>query len=130
MFWKKKTPPDPSRLHPSQIKAGEVVVIEHNHSQGGIVNYALCISNDPVSKKVLIEIDWSGEGRQRYICEYSSYHFKNFHLLNLDKRKATESRKSYNIAELQAMMNRAIEDEEFEKIPGLQKQIDDLLRKT
>jgi hypothetical protein len=79
---------EPKRKEPKDVKPGEKVRIEWERIKGkiGIVK---CLSNDPTTKKMFVQMRWSNfaelpgcDEYEELIIEYDQYYLKNFHLLN------------------------------------------------
>jgi len=125
---------EPVRRYVKDVKAGERIQIEWQRIKGGI-SYLKCLSNDPETKKILLQIRWSnykevgGLEYEKIILDYDSYQLKNFNLLNPIKTESEKSEDTSDIATLQKKMNEALEKEEYETANELQKKIDNILNK-
>lgn len=112
------------------VKPGEYVQIEWYRIRGGI-GYLKCLNNDPLAKKILLEILWNNheelkcDMNEKIIFKYNSKELSNFHLLNniFEENKQDDD---FNIATLQRDLNDAIEKEEYENANELQKKINKL----
>ncbi len=120
----------PIRRYIKDVKHGECIYIEYPYCKGGIA-HTECLENDPVTKKILLQIHWSpaynGMVYEKFILDYNSYNIKNFHLLNNKNISYHEKEpKDTDIISLQKQMNNALEKEEYEMADELQKKIDKL----
>lgn len=120
-----------TRRQVEDVRTGDSIQIEWYMISGGI-GYLKCLSNDPVTRKILLEATWNnseemGEASQKVIFDYNGKELKNFHLLNSFKTKVEVLDES-DIASLQKRMNDALEKEEYETARKIQNKIDKLLR--
>ena len=120
------------RLHVKDVGPGDGIYIELNEVDGGIA-YVECLSNDPKTRKILIQVIWNDkiDCRERLILDYDDEALENFHLLNsaILTDCIVDNDFDSDIVTLQKNMNAAIEREEFEEAGRIQKQIDRLLNK-
>jgi len=136
LYFKKTKKQIGKRNEPSNVKPGDYVVIEWNRIKGGIGGLK-CINNDTETQKMLLEVSWNNpqdvpgtEPKERIIVDYFSHYLKNFNLLNpLSKEEEEEEIDEYDIANLQSKLNKALEEQEYEKAQDLQTKIDKLLKK-
>lgn len=108
-----------SRLNPKDVKPGDFICVELSKALNGMAS-AECLNNDPVTKKMLLEVVWEGEKEEdnhteRFIAEYRSKVFKNFHLLNSDTEGS-----------LKIKLQEAIEKECYEKAAEIKEKIKNL----
>ena len=128
----------PPRRYPKDVVPNEIVVIEWWKIQGKI-GEALCINNDPENKKMLLGLHWGNPSdtlleKERIILNYNSSELANFHLLNpvqrlVRKKKDGQKVDDTDIAALQSLMNKAMDNNEWEKVDEYQKKIDALTKK-
>ena len=91
---KKKSPntnlviPGSGRLEVANVVPGNYIVIEYSGVLGGLATVK-CLNNDPVTKKILVEIEWRNFEELKHkirfeqmILDYDSSYLANFHLLN------------------------------------------------
>lgn len=125
------------RCHVKDVKPGEWVKIQSCNFRPNIVNLE-CISNDPKTKKILLQVKWADYKErgvnecQQFIFDYGGTELKDFHLLNHVMRcgiKKDNSIEDTDIFSLQKQMNELIEKEEYERADQLQKKIDKLMKK-
>lgn len=131
-------PKSPTRIYVKDVKPGETIQVEWSRAQNGVCNMK-CLSNDPLTKKILLEIRWSNYSEVKGVSEYEKAIFdydgielKNFHLLNVYKQQPQNSQdegNDYDIVTLQKQMNDALTKEDYETAEKLQKKIDKLLKK-
>lgn len=119
------------RRYVEDVKIGQHIWVEWYKIKGRLGEMK-CLNNDPLTKKILLEINWdNGEGKpntlQRVIFDYDGDELKNFHLLNPIKKKKEEVDDT-DIASLQKRMNDALEKEEYEVAREIQNKIDKLLK--
>lgn len=121
LFHKKQNPLE-------NIKSGDAIVINWKLITGGI-GAVLVVNNDLKTGKLLIEANWTGIGKQRYIMEYSDPALSDFNLLNPPKIDQVKEEEVFDIATLQKKINEALEQEKYEDVDKWQKQINKLLKK-
>ncbi len=129
-------PPKSQRRHVRDVKPGEWILVEYSGSDPYISN-CKCISNDPDTRKILVEFQWSNwkdikgaKPTSRHIFEYGGYELANFHLLNKNIKISESTPDDHNdVATLQKKINEAIEKEEYEVAEKFQKQLDKLSKK-
>ena len=133
---------EPSRRHIKDVKPDEIIQIEWYRAKESLCRLR-CVNNDPVTKKILLEIRWGNfkEGKcseyEKVVFDYDSKELANFHLLNTYQEKPkpkakdedNEGKDDYDIASLQKKMNEAIDRDDFEMASELQKKIDKLTKK-
>lgn len=117
------------RRYIEDVKIGEWIYVEWYRIEGKI-GQMKCLNNDPLTKKILLEVVWSNRNneKQRVIFDYSGFELENFHLLNPFKEKKSEKIDDTDIASLQKRMNDALEKEEYEIAREIQNKIDKLLK--
>lgn len=86
LFRSKRKLGQSNRLYVKDVQPGERVFIESNRFLDRIA-LLKCLSNDPKTKKILLEIKWSNPGTEglpieKIILDYNSSELENFHLLN------------------------------------------------
>lgn len=118
------------RRYIEDVKIGEWIYVEWYRIEGKI-GQMKCLNNDPLTKKILLEVVWSNRNneKQRVIFDYNGFELENFHLLNPFKEKKSEEIDDTDIASLQKHMNDALEKEEYEIAREIQDKIDKLLKK-
>lgn len=115
---------EPNRKLIKNVLPGEEIRIEWNRILGEI-GCLKCISNDPKTKKILLEVEWNDyekhglQQKEYLLLNYKDKHLKNFHLLN-----------SFTISEdlnsLTKKLNEAISKDEFEIAANIRSKIDRL----
>lgn len=138
VYLKNKKSSDKLRLKVSQVKPGQRIKIEHQKAKYTICT-ATCLSNDPTSNKILIEILWTSdetkeEYKQEYVLDYKGYELKNFHLLNKINFKIQtdseieESEKQEMLEKLKSQLENLLDKEEYLKARQIQNKINSILK--
>ncbi len=141
LFGSKKTYSDvillgdkPIRRQVKDVKVGEIIWVEW-YRINKFIGQLKCLSNDPETKKILLEVKWSKLNgvenvKEKVIFDYNGVELINFHLLNsASNNKEDSSEIETDIVNLQKKLNEALEKEEYELADELQKKIDKLLKK-
>ena len=117
-----------NRIHVKDVKVGEKIQIEWYKIKGGI-GYLKCLSNDPETNKILLEVHWSNSVvKEKVIFNYNDIELSNFHLLNQQQKVETKKEDNdFDVATLQKKLNEALEKEEYEKADELQDKINKIL---
>lgn len=119
-LFRKKHSTDNNRLSPKDVKPGDEICIEWDKAMYGFAN-VICINNDTLTKKLLLEVEWSNNEEdkfQKIIVPYNSPKLKNFHLLNQQSLN--------NINNLQIQLKEALKDEDYKKVAEIQEKINKL----
>lgn len=135
-FWRQSDAsyiPKPKRRYLRDVLPNETIKIqyyrinpENNPQRIGEVK---CLSNDPLSKTILIELKWANfeeadtQQYEQVILSYKDKEFKHFHLLNPPKEQLVNT----DIKKLLLDKKTALIEEDFEKADIIQKQIDKLI---
>lgn len=110
-----------SRLSPKDVKPGDEILIEWDKAMYGFAN-VLCVNNDPLTKKLLLEINWDTKNDeddiQKIIVLYDSKMLRNFHLLNQCSLN--------NENHLQSQLKNALKEENYSKVAEIQEKINKL----
>lgn len=110
-----------NRLNPKDVKPGDEILIELDNAMYGFAN-VICLNNDPVTEKLLIEVEWSNKDEedkiQKIIVPYNSKMLRNFHLLNQHSLN--------NEKNLKAQLKSALEEEDYTKVAEIQEKINKL----
>jgi hypothetical protein len=110
------------------VKSGDLITIEWDRINGGI-GTVTCINNNPETKKILFGIKWNNyeelgwNENEKIILSYNSRELKNFNLLNRDNILLNSPDDNSDIDILEKKMERAVQEEEYEKAANLQKLI-------
>jgi excinuclease UvrABC helicase subunit UvrB len=105
-----------------------LITIEWDRINGGI-GTVTCINNNPETKKILFGIKWNNyeelgwNENEKIILSYNSRELKNFNLLNRDNILLNSPDDNSDIDILEKKMERAVQEEEYEKAANLQKLI-------
>lgn len=114
----KKDTSSSSRLSPKDVKSGDEILIEWDKAMYGFAN-VLCVNNDTLTKKLLLEINWDTKNDeddiQKIIVSYDSKMLRNFHLLNQCSLN--------NENHLQTQLKNALKDENYTKVAEIQEKI-------
>ena len=107
-----------SRLSPKDVKSGDEILIEWDEAMYGFAD-VICINNDTLTKKLLLEINWDTKNDeddiQKIIVSYDSKMLRNFHLLNQCSLN--------NENHLQTQLKNALKDENYTKVAEIQEKI-------
>lgn len=135
-FFQKKDPNIKKEYHLKDVVAGDVITIERNDIQGRFTR-VLCLNNLPKEKKIYLQINWEisdyslSLGKKvgnivehKIICKYSDDMFKNFILIN-NCPNINDS--EYHIAQLQRIYQASIEQEKYEQVISIKKQLEQLI---
>jgi hypothetical protein len=93
-----------------------------------------CISNDPITKKILLQVKWSNfkeanhEEFEQVIFSYKDKVFDNFALLN-QAVTPQEPKDNKDLKTLLLQKNIALKEQDFELADQVQKQIDEIISK-
>jgi len=119
-----------NRIHVKDVQAGQIIQVEWHKIKGGI-GLMKCISNDPETEKILLEVEWDNfketESPQfeKLILNYSDKELANFHLLNCNRLFKPNVEKE-DLETLEKKLNDAINDEDYEKAELIKKKINKL----
>lgn len=141
-WWnKRKSEYNSNRKRLIDIKPNEIVTVESSIFLGRIGKLT-CINNDPYTQKIVLQIAWTNHSvfkTEILILDYDDDMFDNFHLLNSvnvpapikkgDEHMDSENPDDYDIAKLQAMINKKLDSNDHTGIDELQKKIDKLTKK-
>lgn len=122
-------PPTPKRRYLKDVKPNELVTIEWYRFQGG-TSKLRCVNNDPETRKIWLEINWTNAPKEQLILDYRDDKLANFHLLNEVINPSKQDREEeFDLPTLHKKMNEAIDKEEYERAEEYQKKIDKLMKK-
>ena len=120
----------PKRIYLKDVKPGEKVVIEWHRIKGRIGELK-CLNNDPVKKKILLEVQWRNfekaecDEDEKLLLDYNSLELKDFHLLNEQHRiNASRNIEQEYLAILKQNLHSAVENEKFEEADVIKKKIE------
>jgi len=116
-----------NRRQLKDVKRGDVITINYYKSVQKIIE-VVCVSNDPQTKKILLQINWRIIGLQHIIMKYNDNAFSEFNLLNPIIKVTQHPIEQFDLATLQKKMNKALESERYEDADELQKQIDKIIK--
>lgn len=131
----KEKPTQNKRKEIKDIQPNEMIKIEYWKISGDHIGSVKCINNDPLTKKILVEVKWknyieaNSDEFEKFILEYKSDELKNFNLLNDIQHNPKIILDETRITDLLKEKFKAIENEEYEKADTLQKHIDNLIKK-
>lgn len=105
------------------VKIDQNIEIEYASAKGRICT-AKCLSNDPYTKKMLIQLRWNrGKDNpvevEKVILEYDGYELANFHLLNPQIKTKDLVKKESLETKLKHDLEKAIESGDYEKAERL-----------
>lgn len=135
--WIKSDSKKQKRNHPENLKPGEIFLIEWDRIDGGI-GRVTCVNNDQHTKKIFLQVTWGNykdvpgaKEKEMFIVDYNHKFFKNFNLLNPLKNKEQQADEidDYDISKLQSDLNKALDNQEYEKAREIQNKIDKLINK-
>lgn len=135
-FFQKKGSSTKKEYQLKDVVAGNIITIERNDIRGKFTN-VLCLNNLPKEKKIYLQITWEvteytlSLGKQvgnivehKIICKYSDDMLKNFTLIN-NCPNINDS--EYHIAQLQRIYQTSIEQEKYEEVISIKKQLEQLI---
>lgn len=143
LFGSKKSQPiskqaAPQRLQLKDVKVGQLVRVEWHMITSGI-GFLRCMSNDPLTRKILLEAKWSNykeigcQEKQQIVLDYNDPILSNFHLLNqhveVQPTSPVNPVDDTDIAAIQQKLNEALDNEQYELARELQNKIDKLVNK-
>lgn len=94
-----------------------------------------CLNNDPIGRKILLQVHWSNYKEmgnpefEKCIFSYDSVNLENFSLLNPYKEEVILDPIAIQLSGLKKQMKVAIQNDDFEQVDDLQRQVDSINKK-
>ena len=122
------------RLKVKDVQPGDYIYINHKRAEG-VSNKVLCLSNDPKSKTIYLQIRWDNFKEhdvpevEKFLLSYDDLALKDFHLLNSEFKRESVVSEVDAIEIIEKSVKEALESENYEKLTKIKKKIDSIFNK-